>query len=91
MPLGDAEDLAEFDPPWLQPILHGNNYMKDAYLPFAPLPKRYNYYGYGAPRVSRSLEQRPRRYGSAVRRKNKSIRIIREVARTGKLFLTLQQ
>lgn len=33
-------------------------------IPENSLQKRYNYYGYGAPRVSRSMGDRLRRYGS---------------------------
>ena len=42
-----------------------------------PMPQRrggtgYSFYGYGSPRVSRSLYSRPRRYGAGIRCKSKS-------------------
>ena len=55
------------------------NMVEERYNPMysIPMPQRrggtgYSFYGYGSPRVSRSLYSRPRRYGAGIRCKSKS-------------------
>merc|ERR1712004_195441 len=67
-PLTDETIDLEMLTNWMQPLTGSNHANSNAFLPFpSSYPsKRYNYYGYGTPRLSRrsslDIEQRPRRY-----------------------------
>jgi hypothetical protein len=81
--LGNTENLpldSELNSEWAsQYLMNSDRYnalngFYGLYGPFIPQPQTrggsgsgYKYYGYGSPRVSRSLDIRPRRYGKSVR------------------------